>query len=576
MSLSGALQIGASALNASQLAIQVTGNNLANAATPGYSRQLAILEASRANNFGTISIGTGVGVSDIQRQVDEALQSRLWSGISQQAAASQDSTILSQVEDSLGQLGDNDLSSQLSSFFNAWSDRANGTGSNAVVIQQGQTLADFIQNLRHTLTSQRDSIDSNLSVRVQSADGILTQIAGLNRSISSAEATGGTANTLRDQRDGLVSQLSQYMDVSTVEQQGGSIDVLVGSTPVVLGGNSRGLQMTQENQNGQVITKVSTKDGAQELAIRSGEIGSLLANRSSTVDSVITKLDTMTSQLIFEVNKLHSTGTTADGLATTTGTLGFSTADRTRALSDPANTTIAGLPFKPVNGGFTVQVKGPNGAMQDVRINVDMDGRDANGAPGYGDDTSLEDIRSSIDAIQGVSATITPDGKLKIDADTGFSFSFTDDSSGALAALGVNSYFTGKNASDIGINAALQANPSQLSTGNMNGDSFVENGTALGIAGLQNAHLAALGGVSISDHWQQTVEQVGVATSAAKGQADASTVVRQSLEAQQAAVSGVSVDEESVNLLTYQQQYQGAAKYISVVDEMMQTLIAIT
>src|SRR4051812_19103274 len=77
MSLSAALQIGTSALNAAQMAIQVTGNNLANAATQGYSRQIAILTPTRANSAGRVTIGTGVGVSDVRRQVDDALQARL-------------------------------------------------------------------------------------------------------------------------------------------------------------------------------------------------------------------------------------------------------------------------------------------------------------------------------------------------------------------------------------------------------------------------------------------------------------------------------------------------------------------
>jgi flagellar hook-associated protein 1 FlgK len=573
MSLSAALQIGTSALNAAQLAIQVTGNNLANAATPGYSRQIAVLVPTRANNSGRLTIGTGVGVSDVQRQVDDALQARLWSGISGEAEAGQNHTILSQIEDVMGELGTNDLSSELSKFWNTWSERANGSGSSAVVVQQGQRLSDFIKRLRTDLGHQRDSIDADLGTRVTRADGLLSQIADVNHQISDAETAGGHASSLRDQRDSLVSELSQYMDVSTVEQSNGAIDVLVGSTPVVLGGHSRGLQLTRRTVNGQVEARVGVREDSQELSIGSGEIGALLANRQSTVSDVVKKLDTLASQLIFEVNKAHSTGSTAAGLSTSTGTLSFGSADRTRALDDPANDTISGLPFKPVSGGFSIRVAGPGGATQTVRINIDLDGRDASGAPGFGNDTSLEDIRSALDAVPGVAASISPDGKLKIDADPGFSYSFADDTSGALAVLGVNSYFTGTNGSDIGVSQTLKDTPSLLAAGRFDGDTFVENGAALQITGLQDKSLAALGGVSISGHWQETVQQLGVATDAAKSQAEAASIVRQSLEAQRAGVSGVSVDEESVNLLTYQRQYQGAAKYIATVDEMMQTLI---
>jgi flagellar hook-associated protein 1 FlgK len=577
MSLSGALQIGSSALNAAQMAIEITGNNLANAATAGYSRQIAILNPTRSQNYGTVSIGTGVAVTDVQRQIDQALQDRLYSGISQEAAAGQDNTILSQIQDTLGELGDNSLTKQLSSFFTSWSDRANGNSSNAVVISQGQTLADFVRKLHSDLNSQRDQIDQDLGTQVQAADGLLTQIASLNQSISTTEAGGGGQNnTLRDQRDGLISQLSQYMDVSTVEQPNGSINVLVGSTPVVIGGTSRGLQLTRSSVNGQIEATVGVKQDGQQLTIRSGQIGSLLANRDSTVTDVVNKLDKLTSQLIFEVNKLHSTGTTASGLTTTTGTLGMAVPDQTLALDDPANATMAGLPFHPTSGGFSIRVAGPGGATQTVRINIDLDGRDNTGAPGYGNDTSLADIQSAISNIPGLSASITADGKLKIDAQAGYSYSFSDDTSGVLATLGVNSYFTGTSGADIGINQALKDDPSQLATGSFDGDNFVDNGTAMQINSLQDQSLTALGGVSINKNWQDTVQQLGVSTQAAQAQAAATTTVRQSLEAQRASVSGVSVDEESVNLLTYQRQYQGAARYITTVDQMMQTLLAIT
>jgi flagellar hook-associated protein 1 FlgK len=577
MSLSGALQIGSSALNAAQLAIQITGNNLANAATAGYSRQIAILNPTRSQNLGTVSIGTGVAVTDVQRQIDQALQDRLYSGISQEAAAGQDNTILSQIQDTLGELGDNSLTKQLSSFFKSWSDRANGNSSNAVVISQGQTLADFVRKLHSDLNSQRDQIDQDLGTQVQAADGLLTQIASINQSISTTEASGGgQANTLRDQRDSLISQLSQYMDVSTVEQPNGTINVLVGSTPVVLGATSRGLQLTRRSVNGEIEATVGVKQDGQQLTIRSGQIGSLLANRDSTVTDVVNKLDKLTSQLIFEVNKLHSTGTTASGLTTTTGTLGMAIPDQTRALDDPANGTMAALPFHPTSGGFSIRVAGPGGATQTVRINIDLDGRDNTGAPGYGNDTSLDDIRASLSAIPGISASITPDGQLKIDAQPGYSYSFSDDTSGVLATLGVNSYFTGTSGADIGVNQALKDDPTLLATGSYDGDTFVDNGTAMQINSLQDQSLTALGGVSINKNWQDTVQQLGVSTQAAQAQSAAATTVRQSLEAQRASISGVSVDEESVNLLTYQRQYQGAARYITTVDQMMQTLLAIT
>ncbi len=575
MGLTSSLQIGNSALNAAQLAIQVTGNNLANAATPGYSRQIAFMEPNRSDGGGRLQVGTGVRVSGIRRQIDEALQARVWSGVSQEASAQQQSSIMSQIEAVLGELGDNDLSSQLSKFFATWSERANLTQSSAVVIQQGQQLADFVRRMRVDLTDQRNQIDRQVGVQVDRANGILDKIAQLNETISAAETSGGQAGSLRDQRDGLITELSQYMDVSAVEQENGSINVLVGSTPVVLGPRSRGIELRRQSSGDSIRVSVNVKEDGEGLTIRSGQIGASLADRTATVDATVNTLDRLTSALIFEVNKLHSTSTNAQWLTGTGASLSVPTADRSRALNDPANTTLAGLPFHAVSGGFTINVKSSTGASQSVRINVDLDGLDSAGAAGFGDDTSVEDIMTALNAIDGVSSSIGADGKLRIDADAGFSFALSEDSSGALGVLGVNSYFTGTDASNINIRADLKTTPANLMVGRLVNGEFVENAGALGISRVQDTSLAALDGQSIKQSWLDSAQALGVQADAAKNRAEASTLVREGLDAQRAAVSGVSVDEESVNLLIFQRQYQGAARFIATVDEMTQTLISL-
>ncbi|MBX3378204.1 MAG: flagellar hook-associated protein FlgK [Phycisphaeraceae bacterium] len=575
MGLTSSLQIGNSALNAAQLAIQVTGNNLANAATPGYSRQVAFLEPNRPDGGGRFQVGTGVRISSIRRQIDEALQARLWSGVSQQAAAQQQSSIMGQIESVLGELGDNDLSSQFSRFFGTWSERANLTQSSAVVIQQGQQLADFIRQMRRELTGQRDQIDRQVGVQVERANGILEKIAQLNGTISTAETSGGQAGSLRDQRDALITELSQYMDVSAVEQENGSVNILVGSTPVVLGSRSRGVELRRQTVGDSIRVSVHVKEDGEGLSIRSGQIGASLADRTATVDRTIGTLDRITSALIFEVNKLHATSTNAQWLTGTSASLGLPAGDRTRALNDPANGVLSSLPFQAVSGGFTVNVKSATGATQAVRINIDLDGIDSTGAPGFGDDTSLESIASQLDAIDGVRASIGADGRLKIDAESGFTFALSDDSSGVLGVLGVNAFFTGTDGTDIGVRADLKTTPSNLMVGRLINGDFVENAGALEIARLQDASLSMLSGQSISRSWLDAAQSLGVQADAAKNRAEAAMMVRDSLEAQRAAVSGVSIDEESVNLLIFQRQYQGAARFIATVDEMTQTLISL-
>ncbi len=579
MGLNSALNIGATALGASQVALQVSGNNLANAATPGYSRQVANLAPLRPDNYGRISVGTGVKVSDVRRQVDDALQQRLWKAISDQSAADQSSGALGQLESILDELGSRSLSNQLRTFFGSWSERANLTKSSAVVVQEGVALADFLQKMRSDVVKQGDNGDLQLGAIVDKSNDLLSQIAGINQQISDFETSGAEASTLRDQRDELVTKLSQYMEVATVEQKNGAIDVLVGSTPVVLGSVSRGVQVKRESRgtppNNTLDVFVATRDDSSKLTVTNGQIGAILADRGGSVNQLVDALDSVSKQIIFEVNKLHSTGGTLAGLTDVTGTLSVPLEDQTRALNDPSNTTLAGLPWKVENGGFLVNVTSPTGAKTSVRINVDLDGRKNDGTPGFEDDTSLQSIVSQIGAISGLSASLTPDGKLKIAAAPGFSFGFSDDTSHALAVLGVNTFFTGKDAKDISVRQSLRNDPKDLATGRTSDGKFVENGTALGIAQLRDTPVDALGGRSVQQLWTDSVQQVGLQSDAAKGAAQAAKVVADSLQSQRDAVSAVSVDEESINLINYQRVYQGAARFISVVNDLTSSLLSI-
>jgi flagellar hook-associated protein 1 FlgK len=164
---------------------------------------------------------------------------------------------------------------------------------------------------------------------------------------------------------------------------------------------------------------------------------------------------------------------------------------------------------------------------------------------------------------------------MTIAAATGYTVSFAEDTSGALAVLGINTYFTGRDATDIDVRSEIQSTPGLLATGQMVNGQPTDNGAALAIAGLQTKTVDALGGQSISAAWRDAAQQVGGAAQGASTQAQASSMVRQNLEAQRSAISGVSIDEESINLLNFQRQYQGAARFITAVDEMTQTLLGL-
>jgi len=577
MGLTSAIHIGRSALQASQLGIQVAGNNMANAATPGYSRQSLALTPMRGDGTSIGgSVGLGVQVLDVRRKIDQALEGRLNASLGDRERTTALANIMSQVESALGELGDNDLSSELSSFFTAWSERANQSQSASVVVQQGRKLADFMQSLRSRLSDQTAQIDRELGAATAEANALTGQIADLNGSIFDAEGSGNTANTLRDQRDQLVAQLSGLVDVSVVDRGQQGIDVLIGSSPVVLGARSRGIELRRDIEGDATVFSLQTITDQSQLSVESGRIGGLITARVDSTGGTIESLDDLAAGVIFQVNRLHSTGRTRAGVTGANATLGIRAADRGLAINDGANASFNGLPFAANNGGFSLTVRDQAGGQsRTARIDVDLDGLTAAGAAGTADDTSAQDIADSINAINGLSASFSADGKLGITADPGFSFNFADDSSGVLAVMGVNSYFTGNDASSIAVNEELIANPTRLSAGRDENGVFVENGTALAISALQTTGIDSLGGRSVTEYWRDTVQATGTRTASTTSLAEAAAVVHESLEAQRAAVSGVNIDEESIDLMNYQRQYQGAARLISIANELTQTLMGL-
>jgi len=562
MSLNGALQIGRSAITASQAGLQVTGNNMANAATVGYTRQRVNLSPAHGEQIGPGQfVGNGVRIGEITRQIDVALQARLRDAISSEQGALVDQRFLTAIETLQNELTDNDLSTLLSDFFKSFSELANNpedASVRSVVIQQGGTLANRISQLRGDYNRVRDEIDRDLGASVEAADDILSRLEQVNMQIAQAEQGAGQANSLRDQRDQLVNELSEHLDVSVVEQPNGMVDVLVGSTPVILAGKSRGIELRRETVDGKLDVSIRLAADQTRLDIDGGRIGALMGQRADVVEPAIDDLDTFAAQLIHQVNRLHSQGQGQRGFDDVTGTY------RLDDTTVPMNDAAAGVPFDIENGSFFIHVTNQtSGARTTHQINVD------------GGTMSLDDLINEINTVVGVpnvTAGVNSANQFTLTAAGGNEISFSDDSSGALAALGVNTFFDGEDAFDIQVNEALENDPTHLAAGS--GHVEGSNGTALAIADLQDAPVAALNERSLREFWEQSVSDLAVKTGAANDAVESTRLVRESIEGQVQAVSGVSIDEEAINLLTFQRQFQAAARFITVIDEAMQTLLA--
>lgn len=571
--LSSALQIGRSAILGYQGALHAVGNNVSNAGSADYTRltpDLTPVPGVAINNG--LQPGAGVALTDIHRNVDEALEARVRSATGAQNAVATQQVTLAQVEAFFDELTGVGVGTQLSDFFHSFDELQNSPEDLAtrdLTLSGGVRLAESMQSLRRQLANLGLSLDKDIEGSVRIADEIATEIARLNGQITTSEAgRRGEASALRDRRDALLRELSQYFDVTVRTQPDGATNVYIGSEALIQGGFKRDLITTRETQGEFVRTSVRFADTNQQVGVRGGRIGGLIESRERHAYGRIAALDDLAAGLITEVNRIHADGQGLIGHRSVTGAVDL--LSTTAAL----DSTDAGLSTTPGSGSFHITVL-DNATSTPVahRIDVTLDG-----TSGGATLTSL--VQQINDEVDGVTASITSDNRLRIDADNGYSFVFgydgqspRPDSSGVLAALGVNTFFGGNDAKSIAVNDALLAEPRHLAAASV---ALPGDGVVAGrIAALDTAGARSLDGVSISSFYNSIANSVAVTTSSVNESKTAADIVMQSLQAQREAVSGVNLDEEALSLLKYERAFQGAARFVTVVDELVGELVAL-
>lgn len=561
----GALQIGQSALLSYQSALQVVGNNIANAGVDGYTRQTPILTSLQGVTLpeGLLS-GGGTALTALQRQMDEALESRLRTSMSDEQNASVQQQSLTDIESLYNELSDTDLSSQLSTFFNAFTAVQNTPQDSATrgqAISAGQTLAQQIQQMRTELMRMHDQLNTQITDSINQANDLSSQVASLNLQIVQAESSGqGAAASLRDQRDGVLKKLAQLVDIQTSETPEGAVNVYLGNEPLVQYGQSRGLKASRQNLGDRSVVNVHFADNDGTAVINGGKIAGQITSRDQYVYGQVQALDGLAANLIRQVNRLHSQGQGLEGYAGLTGE---------SAVLDPdasLNGSAAGLAFQPTTGSFQLTVTNTTtNQAQQYEIPVTL--------PTSGGGTTLNDLADYINSnVTGLTATVTADNRLALAAGADSTFSFGHDSSGVVSALGLNTFFTGSDASNIGVRQDLVDNQNLLAASS-NGQPG-DGGNAGTIAALADDQSAAPGTMSIPAQWRSVVSALAVTSSTAKNSYNAASNVSQSLQSQQNSISGVNTDEETVSLMTYQRSFQAAARYITIVDQLVQEMLS--
>ncbi len=566
MSLFSSLTLAANTLRVNQIALQVVGQNIANANTPGYIREEIELTPAPTQRYGGVLLGMGVQVSAVVQKIDYFLEERLRGAVSDQASTSTLENTYSELEAIIGELTENDLSTSMNNFFAAINEVLNQPEDVSVrnlAVLQGITLTQDIGRMSDRAQELRRDVNSRIENTAEDINRLLEEVRQLNVRI--AETEGGTISKsdavgLRDQRLAALENLASIMDVRVVEQPSGGVVVYRGGDYLVFEGMRREVEVVYGTDRGTTIADIHISDTDASLDPNSGELKGLLMARDDVLGNFLDNLDSFAETFIYEFNQLYTSGQGLNGFDEVTGEHAVDDVDLT--LNE------AGLHFTPVNGIFQVQVYNTKTKLSETTdVYVDLDGVGGN-------DTTLQDLCNTLNDIDGVKAEITLDRRLSIASRASDQqIAFSDDTSGVLAALGIATFFTGTSARDLGINEDVQEDPAKFaaSKGGVGNDTDM----AVELAAFGDRALESENGASIYVLYDRIVGGVTQGSTVAQADADGASVFEETLRAQRASISGVNLDEEAINMISYQFAFTASSKFISTLSELFDVLVSI-
>ncbi|MHB1036267.1 MAG: flagellar hook-associated protein FlgK [Pirellulales bacterium] len=559
MSLLSSIQMANNALRANQVGLQVVGQNISNANTPGYIREEISLQPAPTQRIGNLLLGLGVDVKAVVQKIDLFLEERLRGAVSDRTSSETQDQTFKQLEGLIGELGKNDLSTSLNGFFSSISEILNQPESASVrnmAVLKGQSLAGDVVRMANRLTGHRTDLNDRVVELSAEANRLIDEISTLNVRIAETEGGDTSASDavgLRDQRYGALESLAQLVNIRVMEQPSGVVTVFTGGDFLVIQGATHHIKVASENDRGISVANLRIEETDSPLEATSGELAGLVIARDQILGGFLDRLDTFAGTLAGEFNKVFSSGQGLNGYQKTTSEFGVDAPD--------AALDAAGLKFTPVNGSFQLQVYNKRTKLtQTTDVRVDLNGLD--------DDTTLSDLAARLDAIDGISAGVTISDKLEISSDSpDQEFAFANDTSGVLAALGVNTFFTGTDSSSLGVSDAIAEDPAKFaaSRSGIGGDTA----NAIEMASFIDRPLESHNGATLSVLYDRLTGEATQGSTVTHSVAEGFRAFEETLRGQKLAISGVSLDEEAVRMIQYQRGFQANAKYIATLSELL-------
>ncbi|MEJ5358157.1 MAG: flagellar hook-associated protein FlgK [Desulfobacterales bacterium] len=456
--LFGVLSTGTSALLTQQRAINVTGNNIANVNTPGYSRQRIVLETATPVGTAAGLMSFGVVSRGIERFYDRFLGVQIQAEASRSGRWEAEQAALERTEAQLDENGGWGIAAALSGFFGSWQDlvlRPGGEVERTVAVAAAERLAETVRSRYAELERMRRDLDRDLESAVEQVNRLALQVSELNGRIARAELGGDTANDYRDRREQVLKELAGLIDIQTSEAADGQVSVSTsGGRPLVESGNTWTLRVAP-GDDGHARIFWPDLDGALAditASVGGGRLGGLLAVRDGRLVAYQERIDEIARGLLTEANAVHAAGF---GLEGTTGT----------------------------------------------------------------------------------------------------------------------DLFAGSGAADLRLNPEVAENPGRLAASATAAGVPGNADNALRMLSLRETPILRGGTATFEEAAQGLVSLVGFDVQQARAQAEHTSDMLGFLENHRESVSGVSLDEEMVNLIRYQAAYQAAAKLVSLADEMLDSLM---
>jgi flagellar hook-associated protein 1 len=616
--------IDVSALLAFQQAINVTSNNVANASTPGYDEESIELGEMTPQVTDGAMIGAGVQVNGVTRAFSQTATNQLNNS---QAALGQLNSLqnyTTQIDNLFGTTAAG-LTTALQNYYNGWSsvaDDPTSASSRQALLGDANALAANINSTSTQLNEMNSDINTRITGDVQQINSIASSISALNVQIESNQGTGQAPNSLLDQRDQLVSNLSQLVGVSTTTNSNGSLNVFIGNgEPLVVDGTTTTLSTIPNQFNASQLEIGSSASNGNSISsqITSGDLGGLLTARTQAVDPAINQLGQIATAVAQSTNSQQAAGLDLNGqlgqalfsVGGPTATPSSENADSTTATVSIANIgqltsdnyllTYAGGAYSLTDQttGTSVTLSGAGTSVSPLTgagLSIVLSGTPAAGdqfliqptAQAAGTLAVTTTNPSDIAAAGAIatSAANTNTGSATISAGTVVTptnpnllntttIQFLTPTTYSVNGAGSFAYTSGGNITLNGWQVAISGTPAAGDTFTVqsNAGGTGDGTNALAVANSQSTGILSNGTVSLSGAVSQLITASGAQAAQVNSAQTAQSAINTQAQTNLQSISGVNLDQEAANLMQWQQAYQASAQALSVASSLFNSLL---